>query len=167
MSRICPLCGNAQLEAGHHPARVCKDCSRLLLGLSRLLESFGSPAALVARDHTVLVTNSLLRRTFNEQAAVGLRIGETIGCRNAAAYGPCGETFACPHCGLKRLIELSRLTGERLDGITTRFQQISGPSRAFKLSTEKAGEAILLKVAAAARQTSDQPTVNAASTSLL
>jgi hypothetical protein len=112
------------------------------------LEFLDSPAALLARNHTVLSSNGHLRRAFENKDLElrGLRIGEVLDCKYATSHGLCGETFACFSCGLNRLLELSCLTGERLTEIPTRFQRQSGANPIFIISTERAGEAILLTI---------------------
>jgi len=72
-----------------------------------------------------------------------MKIGEVLDCKYAIPRHRCGKTAACPHCDLRRCIELSRLTGERLTVISTIFRHKSGVT-AFKISTEKAGEAVLV-----------------------
>ena len=117
--------------------------------LKGTLGSLARPAALVASDHTVLFSNNRLRKMLKKSNldVVGLRIGEVLDCKNAASPSRCGETALCPHCGLKRLIELTRITGERLNEIPISVQHRSGASKTFKITTEKAGEAVLLIIA--------------------
>ena len=112
----------------------------------RFLRSLNRPAALVARDHTVLFSNIRLRKMLKKSNhdVVGLRIGEVLDCKYAASPSRCGETEGCLRCGLRRLIELTRITGERLDKIPISFQHRSGASKTFKITTEKAGNAVLL-----------------------
>ncbi len=147
MSHTCPLCG-AALGADAGSGTFCPVCSRTAHQLSHFLETLDSPAALIARDHTILLANNLLRRMLQaDRDSRGLRIGEAIGCKYAEPNDACGEAHACYHCALKRLIELSRITGERLSGLPLSVRQKSGADHSFRLSTEKTGEAILLEAA--------------------
>ena len=110
--------------------------------------SLNRPAALVARDLTVLFSNSRLRKMlkkFNHDV-VGLRIGEVLDCKYAASPSRCGETEGCLQCELRRLIELTRITGERLSEIPISFQHKSGASKIFKITTQKADDAVLLMI---------------------
>ena len=115
----------------------------------RFLRSLNRPAALVARDLTVLFSNSRLRKMLKKfgHDVVGLRIGEVLDCKYAASPSRCGETEGCLQCELRRLIELTRIAGERLTGIPISFQNKSGARKTFKITTEKAGDAVLLIIA--------------------
>ena len=148
MSQNCCLCGTVtDGERGPLLDRFCEACYRTLPRFHALLESLDSPAALIARDYSVLYSNDLLRRVFAKVDKEPQTIGEAIDCVHAVSRGRCGETFACLQCGLRRSVELSRLTGERLVGIPAQVRQNSGINQTLKLSTENAGEAIILMFA--------------------
>jgi hypothetical protein len=85
-------------------------------------------------------------KKFNHDV-VGLRIGEVLDCKYAASPSRCGETEGCLQCELRRLIELTRIAGERLTGIPISFQNKSGARKTFKITTEKVREAVLLIIA--------------------
>ena len=106
----------------------------------------GVPAALISRDHTVLLANALMHK-LSRTAVVPheTRIGELLGCRYALFHGSCGETFACPLCGIRRLVELSRLTGEQLADVPTTVRQVVATPQ-YAITAERAGEAVLLSV---------------------
>ncbi len=149
MSNTCPLCGATSRSDGSVDSRTfCGPCTHLASTFSRFLEAVESPAALIARNHTIVLSNAPLRRMLEgaDRGSAHVRIGDAVGCAHALTRGPCGETCACPHCGLKRIMELSRITGETLAGIELTFRQISGADCSFTLSAEKAGEAVLLRV---------------------
>ena len=134
---------------------VCS--SQALIRLAAYLESLDSPVALIAGDHTVLCSNGHFRRAFDrhDRKPARLKIGEALDCKSVTSQGRCGETATCLHCDIKRSIELSRITGEKLPGILTSIQKRSGADITCRISTEKAGEAILLTLIEA-RQISGQ-----------
>ena len=149
MSQRCPLCGTALIDIrGHGPVEVCNACFRVSYRFLAHLESLSSPAALIARDHIVVSSNDSMRKMFDDNGRdpVGLRIGEVLDCKHAVSHGLCGETFACLQCGLRRLIALCGVTGERLAEIPTRLLQQSGDNATYSVSAERAGAAIILRV---------------------
>jgi hypothetical protein len=86
-------------------------------------------------------------KKFNHDV-VGRRIGEVLDCKYAASPSRCGETtVVCLQCGLRKLIELAWITGERVSEIPISFQHRSGASKTFKITTGKAGGAVLLIIA--------------------
>lgn len=111
--------------------------------LSDYLESLEIPAALLSQDHTVLLSNRHFQRIAGSQGPVGLRAGEALDCMYAPMLGRCGETVACMLCWLKRSVEHTSLTGEGLRGIPMSFPHRSEKRRAFEITTEKIGDAVL------------------------
>ncbi len=151
--KICSRCGK-DLSANHDIflAEVRETCFNFLLSsrddrLAECLDSVDWPAAILARDHTVLLSNDLLRESSNAEAG-DQRIGEVLGCINAALLGKCGETFACFLCGIRKSIEHTITTGEKLHGYETSLQKRSGANQALRITTEKAGDAVLLVIEA-------------------
>ncbi len=150
----CFRCGTrVDAAEGLHLVRLCSPCLDALLRdggdrLSAFLDSVDRPAALVARDHTVLHSNSLLGRLLSKfgHDIVGLRIGEALECVYAGSERPCGEGEVCLHCGLRRLVELARISGEKIAQFPLVLRHRSGESQAFTFATEKAGEAVLLMI---------------------
>jgi hypothetical protein len=150
----CQRCG-ARVDArdGLHLARLCEPCLKTLLvsgsdGLAAFLSFVDRPAALVGRDHTVLHSNGLLGRMLEkfDHDIVGRRIGEALECRYAAEGLGCGKNEVCLHCGLRRVIELARITGEKIARFPTTIRHRSGDNKAFTFATEKAGEAVLMMI---------------------
>jgi hypothetical protein len=147
MRQTCPLCGATKIARGSRGSNdVCEACSRALTRLSGYIESLDSPVALIAADHSILYLNGPFRSSCDrhDRQIVGLKIGEVLDCKNVTSQGSCGETPFCLHCDLRRSIELSRITGERLQGILATIQRSSGGSTTCMISAEKACEAILL-----------------------
>ncbi|MGO9411082.1 MAG: hypothetical protein ACLQCB_10065 [Spirochaetia bacterium] len=151
---VCVRCGQIlDGRSGFHLVMLCEPCLNALLSsnmeiLEELLDSLEQPAALVARDHTVLLSNHRLSRMLEkfDHDIVGLRFGEALGCRYAANEHRCGENEVCLHCGLRRLVELARISGEKIGGFPMTIRHRSGDSQSFTFATEKAGEAVLLMI---------------------
>lgn len=112
--------------------------------LSAYLESLDVPAALVSPDHIILEANSRFRDAASRQDAVGLRVGEALDCMYAPLLGRCGETVACLLCGLRKSVEHTWLTGEGLRRVPLSFPHKAESRKAFAITTEKIGGAVLL-----------------------
>ncbi len=146
---ICSRCGQG-LSATHDIflAALRETCFTFLLStrteeLAECLDSLEGPAAIIARDHTLLLSNDLLGRDSGTDAEKP-RIGEVLDCVNAALLGRCGETMACFLCGIRKSIEHTLKTGERLFRYQTSVQKRSGANQIFMITTEKAGGTVLL-----------------------
>jgi len=149
MRHKCPLCGEIKIARGSRSAHdICEACSRALLKLSAYLESMDSAVAIVSHDLTVISSNDQFRKFLDDhgRGPVGMKIGEVLDCKYGTLRHRCGKTAACQQCDFKRIIELSRLTGEKLTVISTIFRHPSGARTTFKVSTEKAGEAVLVRL---------------------
>lgn len=151
---VCLRCGQVlSAEYGLHLVKLCGECLNGLLssrdeGLAAFLDSLGRPAALVDRDHTVLFSNGLLRKMLEkfDHDIVGLRIGEALECSYSGTQGRCGENEVCLHCGLRRLVDLARISGEKIGEFPMTIRRKSGASQVFKVATEKAGDTVLLMI---------------------
>lgn len=153
---MCLRCGQTLgSEDGLHLVKLCQACLNSLLSthdedLSTFLDSLGRPAALVARDHTVLLSNGQLRKMLEkfDHDIVGLRIGEALECMYSGKHSRCGENEVCLHCGLRRLVDLARISGEKIGEFPMTIRRKSGASQMFKFATEKAGDTVLLMISA-------------------
>jgi hypothetical protein len=151
---VCSRCGRNLKDKGVLLlAKLCAPCFNTLLAsrdekLWDFLDFLDRPAALLARDHTVLFSNSRFRRKFRkfDHDVVGLRIGEIFGCKHAAAPGRCGETVYCLHCQLERVLELAWISGERLSDTRASLLHRSGARKTYTVTTQKAGDAVLLMI---------------------
>jgi hypothetical protein len=123
--------------------RVCRACARTL---SSVLEALDVPAAYVNRDLTVMTSNLLFKKLFGKFAhdIRDLRLGEAMKCRSSAKYGRCGETSLCLHCGIKRLVDLARITGEKFADIPLVLRDRSGTEQLIRFSFTKAEDSILV-----------------------
>ncbi len=82
--------------------RVHEDLSKEL-HFADMLEAFPSPAAVINRQRQIVAFNSSFACAVprgEEEALLGLRVGESVGCVNAeGAPGGCGTGKACRLCG--------------------------------------------------------------------
>jgi hypothetical protein len=134
-----PMEGDDDLPAG----RVCHLC---MSTLSSVLETLAQPAAYVQRDLTVMTSNLLFKKLFGKftHDPAGLRIGEAMKCRSSAKDGRCGEVSLCLHCGVRRLIDLTRITGEKFADIPLLMRDESGAEQLLHFSFTKAENSILV-----------------------
>jgi hypothetical protein len=149
----CTLCGGTQTRSGHFLSEVCDTCLNDLLTrhderISARMETLETPAVLVGRDLKVLFHNRHFHRMFGtfHQQILGLRIGEALDCAYPGSQSRCSETAVCLPCGIRRVIDLVRITGESIGGITTAYPHKSGLNQTLTLTTERAGDAVLLTV---------------------
>jgi hypothetical protein len=125
----------------------CEACQNLLSFArdgedSDFLESQTGPAALVDRNLTILSSNIQLQKMVGRFQ--GLRIGEALDCAYANSQSRCGEAEPCLSCGIRRLVEIARISGETIHEIPTSIRCGSGKDRTFRFTTERTGEAVLL-----------------------
>ena len=141
---MCPRC-NAPLGADEDllVGSVCRTCANTL---SSVLETLDRPAAYVNRDLTVMTSNSLFKKLFGRfvHDTGRLRLGEAMKCHSAAKHGRCGETSLFLHCGIRRLIDLARITGEKFSDIPLVVRDKSGGEQLLHFSFTKAEESILV-----------------------
>ncbi len=129
--------------------RTCEPCFNLLVSsrnqtLSDYLESLAVPAALLAQNHTVLFANRHFQQMKVGADVLGLRVGQVLGCMYSPLLGRCGETVTCILCALRRSIEETQLTGQGLRGIPVAYPHREDVRRTFSITTQKAGDAVLL-----------------------
>jgi hypothetical protein len=141
---FCLRC-NAPMDADDDliVASVCRYC---MSTLSSVLESLDLPAAYVNRDLTVMTSNKLFKKVFGKftHDPAGVRIGEAMKCRSSAKDERCGETSLCLHCGIRRMIDLARITGERFADIPLVVRDKSGAEQLLRFSFAKAENSILV-----------------------
>ena len=127
---------------------VCEQCFNEILSSpekrSAYLESLGIPAALVSREQVVLDSNAHFLRMASGREVVGTRIGEILDCMYAPLLGQCGDTVPCLLCKVRRSLEHTWLTGEGLHEVPFSFPHKVEERRTFAITTEKAGDAVLL-----------------------
>jgi len=125
--------------------RVCRVCTSTL---SSVLETLDLPAAYVNRDLTVMTSNLMFKKLFEKftHDTRGLRLGEAMKCHGSSGYGRCGETSLCLHCGIKRMVDLAHITGEKFADIPLVLRDESGTEQLIRFSFTKAEDSILVMV---------------------
>ncbi len=114
------------------------------------MESLENPAAFVGRDLKVIVSNSRFAELFGKvnHDLSGRKVGEAIDCTSPSPDNPCGETFHCLQCGIRRFVELARISGVRVHELPVTFGHKSGKCKTFKLTTESRGDSVFLMLTA-------------------
>ena len=146
---VCASCGSAFDEVRKVLfAEICDTCLASHLSsrageLSARLEDLQWPAALVGRDLVLRQANSRLRALCDEYATRELRVGEALDCACATKDARCGETFFCLQCGVRRVLEVARISGERISRVPVTIGHRSGERRAYTLTAEGTGDTVL------------------------
>ena len=149
---ICLRCNeHLRREDGLVPAKICQSCLDTLPSttndeLSNFLESLELPAAFINRDLSVRISNGLLSKMINKYTddLIGVRIGEALECAYEAEHRDCGKTHICFQCGVRRMVDLTRVTGERFVDIPLALRSKSGNEHKLLFTFAKAGNAILV-----------------------
>jgi hypothetical protein len=138
----CVRCNAPLAENESAAGKVCGLC---MSTLSSVLETLDLPAAYVNRDLTVMTSNRLFKKLFGKFTHdTGLRIGEAMQCQSSTLHGRCGETSLCLHCGIRRLVDLARITGEKFNDIPLVVRDNSGAEQLLRFSFTKAEDSILV-----------------------
>ena len=149
---ICLRCNKPfDREEGLILAKICQSCLDALPSatndeLSTFLESLELPAAFINHDLSVRISNIALSEMVNRLTAdlVGAKIGDALECIYAKEHGNCGGTHICFQCGVKRMVDLARITGERFHDIPLALRSKSGSEHKLLFTFAKAGDAILV-----------------------
>ena len=147
-AEICSRCGCASTAGGAVYLSVLRrTCFSFLLSawderLAACLDALEVPAAILAGDYTVLLPNRRLgpgaRMEYGER-----RIGELIGCARAVSPSRCGEGPGCVHCGLRKAIDHTLATGEKVYRYPVTFPGRSGSEQALSVITLKASDGVV------------------------
>ncbi len=150
----CVRCGNTvALRLGDVLAGICDDCMDSLLAsgsveLNELLESCDQPAALVGRDMTIVAFNTRFEKVFQrlDRGLEGMKIGDAVDCAAPTSEQPCGQTHFCLQCGIKRLVDITRISGEGISRVPMSFRHRSGMDQTYVFSTDKRGTVTLVSI---------------------
>jgi len=109
------------------------------------LECSNALAVLVDRSLTILSVNlkSAQDRGPGNGALVGRKLGEALGCL-PASIACCGEACACDGCGVKRLVEITRITGETLREVPVALFEERGRTLTLVCATHRVGDAVVV-----------------------
>jgi hypothetical protein len=132
-------------------ANICQSCLDALpsstnADISSFLESLEHPAAFISHGLSVRISNDLLGKMVNRLTddLLGVRIGEALECAYESEHGNCGETHICLQCGVRRMVDLARITGERFHDIPLALRSKAGSEHKLLFTFAKAGDAILV-----------------------
>jgi len=162
MKRVCAWCGR-EMEPGQGGQNapithgICLSCMRRVLNersssLPEFLENLEAPVIVVDAEAVVQEANlrayALLDKDRTHVA--GHRAGEIIECAYAHLPGGCGSSEHCrTGCVIRRSVTLTHSTGQAVEGIMAE-QEIETPQgvrrQRFLISTERAGELVLLRI---------------------
>jgi len=152
-AEICSHCGGASTAdlstaGGSAYLSVLRaTCFTFLLSrwderLAACLDGLERPAAIVGDDYAVLLPNRRLGPGVRMEPGE-LRIGEVIGCARAASPGCCGEGPGCVHCGVRKAIDHTFATGEKVYRYPVAFPTRSGAEQALAIITMRAADGVV------------------------
>jgi len=129
----------------------CERCLKALSSatsdqLSTFLETIDSPSAILGRDLTFIISNTLLNKMLKMFAhdVIAMKIGDALECLYAVKHGPCGKDPVCLHCGIKRVVDLTSITGEKFSDIPLVLRHASGEERTLHFTFGKLASATLI-----------------------
>jgi len=164
LRRICAWCGaaldslSASLAADAPVTHgICPSCLASFrleraYALEDFLERLEGPVVLVDADGVFRAANSRARATLGKDRPqmLGLRGGEVIDCLYAQQPGGCGASAHCrTGCVIRRSVSTTLATGRAGAGgeAEQRVRSAEGErTKRFEISTERAGELILLRI---------------------
>jgi len=148
-AEICSRCGCASTAgATAYLSVVRRTCFSFLLStwdqrIAACLDSLEMPAAILAGDYTVLLPNRRLGPGVRMDPGER-RIGEVIGCARAVSPGRCGRGPGCVHCGIRKAIDHTFATGEKVYHYPVTFPNRAGADEALAVITVKAAEGVIV-----------------------
>jgi len=141
MTTLCAWCGKSiDGEGGQAPQDapithgICASCSESVLS-----------------DAAVLTANAAARETLGLDLPKlrGQLAGDVIQCEHAALPGGFGKQLHCAACQIRASVTRTYRTGAALQDVEA-YQDVRGPQGRqrlyLRISTEKVGDAVLLRV---------------------
>jgi len=164
MRRVCAWCNeamdasseNAEDRSGPVTHGICAECVRKVFyyrskPLSELLNLFADPVFLVNSEGRVTTANAAaLSMLGKDHSDIKDRLGgDVFGCSYADQPGGCGHTTHCKTCTIRNTVTDTLETGRNHEAVAaypdlhfiTEEQKVR-----FLISTEKAGDAVLLRI---------------------
>lgn len=144
---ICSRCGRDSALDGTYLSLLRRTCFRFLLSswdgrLAGCLEALGTPAAILAGDYTVLLSNHRLGPRLSAQDGEW-SIGELIGCANAEEPSRCGQGTSCVHCGIRKAVDHTFATGEKVYRYPVTYPTRGGSNETLVVVTVKTEEGVV------------------------
>jgi hypothetical protein len=135
---------------------ICPDCARNVLGptgksLDAFLDTLPGPVLAVDGDARVISANTegyllLKKKPAEVRKQLG---GDVFECRWAKTPGGCGRTTHCKSCTIRLTVTDTAQTGRshfRREAYPDLFYVTKDLRVRFLISTEKVGEAVLLRI---------------------
>ena len=158
MKRVCAWCRADQgnVGAGREVTHtICASCLDNLLcqasvDLRFYLDTLNIPVMVVNADGVVTMTNRDACELLGKVAAAieGERGGIVFECAYSRLPGGCGKTIHCSGCAIRRAVIETFATGKSLVNVPAYLNRNPDSPRRIDLtiSTEKAGDVVLLRV---------------------
>lgn len=158
-SRICAWCGvpsgedclpDRSSSAVTHG--ICDSCLAELFRnwnsaeLQKFLDCLAAPVLLVNHVGKIVAGNRCAEETFQRQIPEfkDAGLGTLIEC-SATVEGVCGQSPECSGCLVRDSVSHTVKTGQGVVGTFSREHRTQG-TRRYRLSTEKRGEAVLVRI---------------------
>jgi hypothetical protein len=162
MKVVCAWCrkeiAGKAADPGAHPIThgICVDCLTNIYRergktLQALLNEFSAPVLVVGSDARIVCGNKAALSALDKDlaAVAGQRGGDAFECRYARLPGGCGETVHCKSCAIRNTVMDTLHTGQSHLRVPAYADlcHITGERRIrFLISTEKAGNGVLLRI---------------------
>ncbi|MGE5237395.1 MAG: hypothetical protein ACM3ON_01175 [Chloroflexota bacterium] len=163
MKRICAWCNTELGTHGSEPDAdsvithgICRRCCNDLMRragveLDTYLDSLPAPILVVGSDGMVATANRRARILLGKDlpAIRGYPGGLVFECAYARQPEGCGNTVHCSGCAIRRTVMATIATGDTFSRIPAYLNQEKGAVQQklhFFISTEKAGDVVLLRI---------------------
>jgi hypothetical protein len=133
---------------------ICRDCLRRWFpkyssSFKEFLDSLKVPILVIDQDGKVKTGNGLAEKVLNRHFSESedIQLGEAFTCVNVRQPGDCGRSAHCPTCGIRKAIRQTFTTGKPMVcQPATIHRAPEKNSTDFLISTEKAGDMVLLRI---------------------
>lgn len=162
MNRICAWCGKslpesaAQGPEGMASHGMCQDCEARMAertgeSLGEFLDRVDVPILLSGGDGSIVSANKQARELVDKDlpAIEGSKSGDVLECVHSKEPGGCGNTVHCRSCTIRLTVLDTYKTGKTHHGVKAYpdIETGSGVKRMrFLISTQKVGNAVLLRI---------------------
>jgi hypothetical protein len=134
----------------------CRTCFEEIMkgngqAIDEFLDSFGAPIIVVDGTVRASSANTLAQEAVSkgQDEIAGMLGGEVFGCLHAQESGGCGGTIHCASCVVRNTVEDTYKTGKPFVRVPSchDLDTCNGErSVRFLISTEKAGDNVLLRI---------------------
>ena len=174
MGKKCDWCGKCLDNTDSNPLpdrvithSICGGCRKKVLGelsipMEEFLEGFDQPVLLVAPEPRVLTANTAARNLLGKDLShiEGYKGGQIIDCAYARTPEGCGNTIHCESCTIRNSVLQTFETGKPVVEMPAYpdIQHLDETKTyCIRISTEKLGELVLLRIDNMQEQEALQP----------